>query len=154
MPLSKSVTIVAPALIALTLGACSYVSNNAGETGSQPATVETVSLENASSISAGTFEGRSDHVTTGGVSVVQTASGYQLVFAEDFSLDGAPDPVVGFGNNGEYDVASQVDSLSNKTGAQSYALPATFTPSDYSEVYVWCEQFAVPLGVATLESAE
>ncbi len=101
-------------------------------------------------VKTGAFEGRSDHVTTGGVSVVKEGGRHVLVFADDFSLDGAPDPVVGFGNGGEYDAASQLGALENLTGGQRYALPASFDPAAYGEAYVWCEQFSVPLGVASL----
>jgi len=64
--------------------------------------------------------------------LVKTGSGYALNFAADFSLDGAPDPIVAVG---------------------SYALPASFSPANFSEVYVWCEKFNVPLGVATLSKS-
>lgn len=104
----------------------------------------------AQTIASGTFSGRSDHVTTGDVSIIKTADAYQLTFAENFVLDGALDPIVGFGNNGKFDKKSKLDALSNKTGAQSYQLPADFNPAQFTEVYVFCEKFSVPLGVATL----
>jgi len=101
-------------------------------------------------ITTGTFSGRSDHVTTGNVSIVKKETGYQLVFAENFSLDGAPDPIVGFGNNGKFEISTKLGALTNKTGKQTYQLPADFTRAQFSEVYVYCEKFSVPLGVATL----
>ncbi|MEO0882941.1 MAG: DM13 domain-containing protein [Pseudomonadota bacterium] len=151
---AKSLSIIAPAIVALTIGACSYIQSDADAVATQAASAQTIVAEAGDLVSSGTFEGRSDHITTGGVSLVSTEDGYQLVFADDFSLDGAPDPVVGFGKAGAYDTASQVSALANKTGAQSYSLPVSFTPDAYDEVYVWCEQFSVPLGVATLETAE
>lgn len=147
---AKFFTIAGAALATFTLAACSY-GTNASNAPQNQAAAQAVSVANADTVASGTFVGRSDHVTTGGVSLVQTASGYQLVFAGDFSLDGAPDPKVGFGNGGAYDTASQVSPLLKKTGAQTYSLPAGFNPSSYSEVYIWCEQFAVPLGVAELK---
>jgi hypothetical protein len=98
----------------------------------------------------GQFTGASNHVTSGGVTVTRDASGYIVQLGPQFFLDGAPDPVIGFGNDGRYDTASQFTELNKKRGQQRYDLPADFVPSQYSEVYVWCEQFAVPLGVATL----
>ena len=45
----------------------------------------------------GTFTGASDHITTGGVKIIKTANGGAVVILDsDFSLDGAPDPRVGF----------------------------------------------------------
>ncbi len=105
----------------------------------------------ATPLVTGEFSGRSDHVTTGGVSVVESATGYQLVLADDFSLDGAPDPTLGFGKDGAFDEESQFSALNSISGGQVYDLPASFDPSAYNEVYVWCEQFSVPLGVAPLE---
>jgi len=104
-------------------------------------------------VSGGTFSGLSNHVTEGSISIVKTGSGYELVFADNFSLDGAPDPVVGLGSNGKYEPATEVSKLKNKTGAQSYKLPASFKPGEHSEVYVWCKDVGVPLGVATLKKS-
>jgi len=104
----------------------------------------------AAVIASGTLSGRNDHITTGNVSIVQTASGYELVLAEDFSLDGAPDPVVALGNNGTYSPENKLGPLTNITGAQSYAIPANINPADFTEAYIWCEQFNVSLGTAAL----
>lgn len=102
-------------------------------------------------ISSGQFEGRSRHVTTGGVTIKKTAKGAIVILEKDFVLDGAPDPKVGFGNNGKYDIASQLSVLKSKTGRQEYAIPASVDPSRYNEIYIWCEKFSVPLGVAKLK---
>lgn len=101
-------------------------------------------------LSSGTFSGRSDHITTGGIHLVKTPKGYRLNFAPDFSLDGAPDPIVALGNGGVYDKANKIGHLKAKEGRQSYALPASFTPGEFSQVYIWCEKFDVPLGIADL----
>ena len=103
-------------------------------------------------ISSGIFDGRSDHITTGKVTVQITASGYQLVFANDFSLDGAPDPIVAVGNGETYLASNKLSVLKNKTGAQTYSLPANIKPGEFTEVFVWCEKFNVPLGVAKLSA--
>ena len=97
----------------------------------------------------GTFEGRTDHIVTGGVTVLETDAGTILVLESDFSLDNAPDPKLGFGNNG-YDPSTQFSRLESKTGAQIYVLPDDIDPEDYNEIWVWCEKFNVPLGVATM----
>lgn len=141
----KTTTIIALATVALS-GAVSITSTTAfaGET---PATA---SVAENQTIASGRFEGRSDHITSGGVSIVKTATGYQLVLDADFELDGAPDPILGFGNNGEFVKSTKISSLNSKTGAQSYQLPEGFVPGQYTEAYVFCEKFSVPLGVATL----
>ncbi|SFJ27263.1 DM13 domain-containing protein [Jannaschia pohangensis] len=100
---------------------------------------------------SGTFTGASDHVTTGGVSIVKTpAGGTLLVLDADFSLDGAPDPRVILGRDGAPVDAADLGALTNLNGLQAYVVPATLDLSTLDEVYIWCEEFSVPLGFADL----
>ncbi len=102
----------------------------------------------------GTFTGDNDHITTGGVSVVKTANGGAVVILDtDFSLDGAPDPKVGFGKDGAYVAASDLGVLTQNTGMQVFVVPASLNVDDFNEVYIWCEQFSVSLGKADLIKA-
>ncbi len=110
------------------------------------------SITTATIQSKGEFEGRSKHITTGGVSVVNTGSGYLVVLDNNFSLDGAPGPTLGFGVDGQFDGKSEFTPLKSKSGAQVYVLPASINPANYNEIYVWCADFSVPLGVAKLGS--
>lgn len=101
---------------------------------------------------SGAFRGASNHVTSGGVSVVKTAKGgATVVLGTDFSLDGAPDPYVGFGSNGRYDKRASLSKLGSNKGKQVYKVPSNVDASKYNEVYIWCRKFGVPLGVATLK---
>ncbi|MGF1553675.1 MAG: DM13 domain-containing protein [Paracoccaceae bacterium] len=104
--------------------------------------------ENARS---GSFEGANGHVTTGGVSLVETGDGHVVRLAEDFSLDGAPDPRVVLGRDGEYVEAGDLGALEAKTGAQEYAVPGDIDASTYDTVFIWCGEFSVSLGSAALE---
>ena len=99
----------------------------------------------------GTFVGASDHITTGGVSIVKNADGTSTItFDSNFSLDGAPDPQVGFGKDGTFINEANLGELKQITGTQSYIVPANLDISDFNELYVWCLKFGVPLGVAQL----
>jgi hypothetical protein len=100
-------------------------------------------------IAQGTFVGKSGHTVSGGVRVLRTPSGTAVVLDEDFRFDGAPDPKLGFGRNG-YDKDSKFSALRANSGRQVYDLPASIDPSSYNELWVWCERYAVPLGVAKL----
>jgi len=105
----------------------------------------------AGTVSTGTFIGASDHITTGTVEIVKNDDGsHTIVLGDDFSLDGAPDPRVGLGKNGYYDGNTDSGVLGNLTGAQSFVVPAGVDVSSFNEVYIWCEKFSVPLGVAKL----
>ena len=137
--------LTAAAVALFTLAACA-------PTATQEKTVETVQPA-TKSVSSGTFSGRSDHITTGTASLVKTAGGYQIVLSNDFELDGAPDPVVVVGNNETYAVENKLGALKNRTGGQTYNVPARITPGQFSQVYIWCEKFSVPLGVANLGPA-
>ena len=109
------------------------------------------SAADAGAVASGTFTGASDHITTGGVEVIKNDDGsHTVVLASDFSLDGAPDPRVGFGKDGKYDKATGMGLLKSLNGKQSFTVPAGIDPADYNEVYIWCLKFNVPLGVAAI----
>ncbi|MEM7600321.1 MAG: DM13 domain-containing protein [Verrucomicrobiota bacterium] len=102
-------------------------------------------------IASGTFVGKSDHVTKGAASIQKNAEGnYVVVLGKDFSLDGAPDPKVGLGNDG-YQREARLGKLEKKKGEQVYMIPANLNPFDFNEIWIWCERFSVPLGVAALQ---
>ncbi len=99
----------------------------------------------------GAFSGASGHKTSGDVVVLNSAAGAQVVLQGNFNFDGAPDPKVGFGTGGTYDRTSQLAPLASNTGEQAYDVPATLDLTRYDEIYIWCEKYSVPLGVAPLK---
>ena len=99
----------------------------------------------------GQFEGRSNHETSGVATVENSAAGAMVVLGKDFSFDGAPDPKVGFGRDGVYDKSAQLHALKSKTGRQEYTVPGSVDPTRYNELYIWCQRYSVPLGVAKLK---
>lgn len=101
-------------------------------------------------VATGQFEGRNKHITTGGVSIQKNGSGYTVILENDFSLDGAPAPTLGFAKRGKFDKATEFSVLKSNTGRQVYALPASIDPTQYDEFVVWCTDFSVSLGVAKL----
>ncbi|MAY33124.1 MAG: twin-arginine translocation pathway signal protein [Rhodovulum sp.] len=93
----------------------------------------------------GTFSGRSGHVTGGTVEIV----GDMVHLLDDFILDGAPDPKVALGYNGvktEWILAP----LAKNKGKSSYKVPANIDLDHVNEVWIWCEEFSVPLGYAKI----
>jgi hypothetical protein len=148
--LLKILAISAVGLGAIAAFSMTQSSANAGSPGPQAAPAPIEALQAAEALVSGTFTGRSDHVTSGQVSIVKTATGFELVLADNFFLDGAPDPVIGFGTNDKFDKATIFTKLEKTAGGQTYVLPADFVLGNNSQVFVWCEQFSVPLGVADL----
>lgn len=100
---------------------------------------------------SGTFVGASGHETAGSVTVRTDQAGATVMLGDDFMLDGAPDPKLGFGTDGSYDPSTTFAPLDRDRGAQNYQVPATIDPAAYNEFYIWCERFSVPLGVARLQ---
>ena len=144
IPLAAALTIVA---------GCTSQTSTAPAAQTAPAAPSQAVNITAQSVSSGAFSGRSDHITTGTATLVKAGNVYYIDLSDDFELDGAPDPVVAVGNNETYKVENKLGALQNRTGKQRYALPANIAASNFSQVYIWCEKFSVPLGVATLAGA-
>lgn len=99
----------------------------------------------------GMFEGRSNHVTSGSVKIIEEGGRTFVELGDDFSLDGGPDPRVGFGKGGSYGGQDgYLGALLSLNGKQRYAVPSTMDASAFDEVYIWCEVAGVPLGVASV----
>lgn len=107
-------------------------------------------IAQAGGAGSGSFTGLSNHVTTGGVEVVDTGNGWEIHLKDDFTFDGAPDPRVGFGKDGKFVDPTDFEPLRENAGAQVYKVPANIDPTQFDEVYIWCRKFSVPLGVAAL----
>ena len=97
----------------------------------------------------GTFEGLSDHVTTGHAGIARAGKQWVVILEDDFTFDGAPDPRVALGNNG-YDKNTNLSLLASNNGKQVYAIPAGLNVANFNEVWIWCKKFNVPLGKAKL----
>ncbi|MEX0309657.1 MAG: DM13 domain-containing protein [Tateyamaria sp.] len=97
----------------------------------------------------GEFTGKSNHVTKGRAEVVTKNGKSQVILLDDFWFDGAPDPKVALGRNG-FDRSTLMGPLASNTGKQTYDVPAGIDAASYNEVWIWCERFNVPLGVAQL----
>ena len=97
----------------------------------------------------GTFQGRSDHITTGHASIGKVGNQWVVILEDDFTFDGAPDPHVALGAGG-YRKDASLSLLSANAGKQVYAIPASLDVADFNEIWIWCDRFSVPLGVAKL----
>lgn len=115
------------------------------------ASVATGALTAQAGDRSGSFYGVSGKTTTGGVTVSKDAQGYIVTLAPNFSFSGAPDPKIGFGSNGRYADGTLIGLLQSNNGSQSFRVPAHIDVNQFNEVHLWCEKFAVGLGVAPIK---
>ncbi len=104
--------------------------------------------ENA--LQSGTFSGQQGHAVSGTATIIEDGGKYFVELGDDFSLDGAPDPSVALGNDG-VDPSTKTQNLTSLTGRQRFALPDGVDPAGYNEIYIYCAEFSVTLGVAKLQ---
>ena len=100
--------------------------------------------------SRGSFVGENNHTVSGGVAIVRHEDWFAVKLGRDFFLDGAPDPKVGFGQDGRFVDGTLIGALQANTGAQLFPIPAGMDVSDFDTIFIWCEKFSVSLGKATL----
>jgi len=103
-------------------------------------------------LAKGQFSGRSGHKVSGTVEILKTASGYQVRFGDNFKIDGAPGPYLGFGQNGKYVSETEFSKLRKKRGKQIYSVPEKIDVSKYDTFFIWCKPYKVPLAIARLAS--
>lgn len=101
-------------------------------------------------VAQGAFEGASGHETSGSAAIVDQDGRRYVSLGTDFAFDGAPDPKVALGRDG-YDPDTLLGPLQADAGAQTYPVPGRVDSDAYNEIWIWCERFDVPLGVARLE---
>ena len=99
---------------------------------------------------SGSLHGASGHVTSGTASVFLEDGQWVVSLGSDFSFDGAPDAHVALGHDG-YRKDAQLGTLKSNNGSQVYVIPANLDVADFNEIWIWCGQFAVPLGSAKLK---
>lgn len=114
-------------------------------------TAAPVSADGAAAIRSGTFSGQSGHEMSGRVTIEREGERTFVVLHDDFLLDGAPAPTLGFSNDGVFDQETEFAELASFTGAQRYEVPGSIQTSDYDTFTVWCADFSVPLGSAPLD---
>lgn len=143
-PMMKPV--IALAVAALLVGACAPAQK---QTGSSAGTLPLAQAADATTTARGTFEGKSKHVTTGHAAIGRVGDQWIVILEDDFTFDGAPDPHVALGSDG-YRKDASLALLSSNAGKQVYAIPASLDVANFNEIWIWCDRFSVPLGVAKL----
>jgi hypothetical protein len=147
----KPTTIIAIFVASLVLGACSLSSSSKHEAKAASHGAKVTHAIKGQETATGRFKGLKGHVTTGTASIIRSGNSWAVSLGSDFTFDGAPDPQIAFGNKGHYTKGTNFAKLRKNKGAQVYVVPPKLDVGDYLEVYIWCEKFTVPLGVAKLK---
>lgn len=102
-----------------------------------------------------------EHETTGTVRIIENPDGTRVLTLENLATSNGPDvhvwlaaaPVVpGFDGWFLADDAAYVDlgAIKGNLGNQVYDIPADVDLGQYPSVYLWCAQFAVSFGAASV----
>lgn len=114
---------------------------------------------------SGTFTGTTGHRVSGTVRLIEDANGLALHF-EDYRQTQGPDVFVYVTPAGEPDSRAEIAAgrkvlidggadggESTKEGTFVQPLPADVRVDNVEGVAIWCDQFGVPFGYATLETS-
>ncbi|MEL6287180.1 MAG: DM13 domain-containing protein [Pseudomonadota bacterium] len=106
----------------------------------------------ATTLYSGQFEGAGGK-RSGGTFEIFEADGKTFIrLSDDFHLSRVPDPKLAFGN-GDYLDGTIYAKLTSFNGAQVYEIPARLDPATFTQVWIWCERFGVPLAKADIDAA-
>ena len=124
---------------------------------------ERATSSDADALASGSFTGTTGHRVSGTVRLVEDDDGYALHF-EDYRQTQGPDVFVYVTPAAEPDSRAEIAAgrkvlidggadggESTKEGTFVQRLPADVPVGDLRGVAIWCDQFGVPFGYATLE---
>jgi hypothetical protein len=101
-------------------------------------------------IKTGTFVTKSK-ATSGTVKVIAGANNVKNLVFENFSTGSGPDVRVWLSPNLTTTSYQEVGTLRATSGTFTYALPATIDFTTNNNVLIWCEDFNLLFGSATLQ---
>lgn len=108
-------------------------------------------------ISQGNFvQVDADHPTQGMAKIVEVDGQKYLEFDSEFSTVSGPDVLVVLHRDRTVPVKIEeadyitLEVLQNTTGEQRYLIPENINPEDFASVAIWCREFNVTFGYASL----
>ena len=112
-------------------------------------------LAQSVALSSGTFVDGSGHETSGGARIVEEDGQRYLEFDESFSSDAGPDLVVLLHEEAVPESYSgdnyvNLGQIQRTVGPQRYAIPADVDIQAFQSAVIWCREFNVTFGYATL----
>ena len=105
----------------------------------------------ADAVYTGTFKGAGGKKSSGNFEIFKKDGKTFITLKSNFRLSSVPDPKLAFGN-GKYEKGTiYTGKLKSLKGEQTYEIPARLDPAKFSQVWIWCEKFSVPLAVADIK---
>jgi hypothetical protein len=98
----------------------------------------------------GTLTGTQGHHAAGKVAFIAGMDGGGRLTLSDLKVDRVPDGYVYLAKGGDRMQGMNLGKLTQFMGTVSFDLPAGIRVEDYDSVVIWCEQFHVEIGRATL----
>ena len=99
----------------------------------------------------GSFKGAGGKKSSGNFDIFKKDGKTFITLKNNFRLSSVPDPKLAFGN-GKYEKGTiYTGKLKSLKGEQTYEIPARLDPAKFSQVWIWCEKFSVPLAVAEIK---
>ncbi len=109
---------------------------------------EMLNLANSTVVLQGNFQSGA-HTTTGIAKITMENNKRMLVF-ENFKTDPGPDLLVYVATSTDFSNAIEIDKLKASNGNFSYEISASINLEQNKYVLIWCKQFSVLFGSATL----
>ncbi len=114
-----------------------------------PIVITTFDPAKATLLKQGTFSGGGGHVANGTVKLYDDA-GKKYLYFENFSVTNGPDLKVYIATNLAASQFLSLGNLQNISGNQAYLISAPPDFIQYNKILIWCQQFTVLFGSATL----
>jgi hypothetical protein len=104
-------------------------------------------------IRTGMLAGAGSHHAAGTASVTKDQGGHNALTLTDIRVDRVPDGRVYLAKNGDYRAGIELGKLTQFSGTVDFPVPGTVNLEEYDSVVIWCKQFNVEIGRASLGKA-
>ena len=114
----------------------------------QPTPTPTPALPSPTTLRRASMSGAAGHQSSGGVAIVRTGSSVDLVFQQNFQIDGGVNDVILSTRSDSMTGGMNLGALRSLSGEQSYSMRND--GSDFRYVILWCRPFQVVIGFGEL----
>jgi hypothetical protein len=106
-------------------------------------------------LKSGSFQDSSVHKASGTTKIIKTGEKIQAMLV-DFKADSGPDLYVYLVKNDKGDAKSDsfldLGKLSKTSGSLNFDIPQNTKIDEYKSIVIWCKQFGVNFGFATIKN--